>query len=213
MGSVALLGDSVFDNAAYVPAGEEVASQLRRSLPQDWGVTLGAVDGAVLKDIPGQLQRIPNDVTHLVVSAGGNDALRYSAVISDRVGSVGEALLRIAVVRDAFAADYRAMLGRLAARNLPTALCTIYDPNYADPEQQRAGATGLAVLNDVITREAVLRRLTVIDLRVLFSDASSYANAIEPSTSGGRRLAEAITRFVTRSMGNTAAFFGSPERG
>jgi len=42
-----LLGDSVFDNAAYVAAGApDVVRQVRQRLPQGWGATLAAVDGS-----------------------------------------------------------------------------------------------------------------------------------------------------------------------
>jgi hypothetical protein len=35
MAHVALLGDSVFDNAAYVAGGQDVVTQLRARLPND----------------------------------------------------------------------------------------------------------------------------------------------------------------------------------
>ena len=71
---VTLLGDSIFDNSRYVPGGSPVVDQLHR-LPRGWRATLLAVDGAVAADVPSQLARLPADATHLVVSAGGNDAL------------------------------------------------------------------------------------------------------------------------------------------
>src|SRR3954469_3473300 len=47
MKHVALLGDSVFDNAAYVGSGPDVARQLR-SLAQGFEITLLARDGATI---------------------------------------------------------------------------------------------------------------------------------------------------------------------
>jgi hypothetical protein len=47
MGHVVLLGDSIFDNAAYVRGGPDVVKQLRAKLPLDWRASLVAVDGAV----------------------------------------------------------------------------------------------------------------------------------------------------------------------
>src|SRR5919198_237854 len=47
MGHVVLLGDSIFDNAAYVGGGPDVVRQLRAVLPSDWRATLNALDGAV----------------------------------------------------------------------------------------------------------------------------------------------------------------------
>src|SRR5437763_7003051 len=82
MSHVVLLGDSIFDNAAYVPGRPPVVEQLRRALPAGWRATLLAVDGHTTADVAGQLARLPADATHLVVSVGGNDALGASAVLA-----------------------------------------------------------------------------------------------------------------------------------
>src|SRR4051812_12923794 len=70
MGHVVLLGDSVFDNGAYVAGGPDVAAQLRVRLPEaaGWRVTRLAIDGAMIGGIPSQLGRLPSDATQLVVS-------------------------------------------------------------------------------------------------------------------------------------------------
>ena len=69
MGHVVLLGDSIFDNGAYVRRGEpDVVAQLRTKLPRDWKATLCAVDGDVTAGVVRQLNRAPSDATHLVVS-------------------------------------------------------------------------------------------------------------------------------------------------
>ena len=72
---LALLGDSIFDNSSYVAGRPDVIAQVRSHLPQGWDATLAAVDGATTRDIPAQLARLPSGATHLVMSAGGNDAL------------------------------------------------------------------------------------------------------------------------------------------
>ena len=56
MSHVVLLGDSIFDNAAYVRGGPDVIRQLREVLPPGWTGTLRAVDGAVTASVPRQLQ-------------------------------------------------------------------------------------------------------------------------------------------------------------
>src|SRR5215211_6063461 len=127
MGHVVLLGDSIFDNAAYVPGEPDVVRQVRARLPQDWRATLCAVDGAVTLDVARQLPRIPRDATHLVVSVGGNDALRRSGVMQQRAALVADAMVQLATERDGFARDYRTMLDGIMGRGLPVALCTIYD--------------------------------------------------------------------------------------
>jgi hypothetical protein len=199
MGHIVLLGDSVFDNGAYVRLGEpDVVRQLRERLPASWRATLGAVDGAVTSSVRGQLERVPPDATHLVFSIGGNDALRRQDVLDLRVGSVAEALLRLAEVRDEFAHDYRAMLDVVLGSGLPAAVCTIYDPRFPDPVRQHAAVAALTMFNDVIARKSFGRGLPLVDLRLLCSDDADYANPIEPSARGGAKIASAIAELVLR---------------
>jgi lysophospholipase L1-like esterase len=91
------------------------------------------VDGAVTADVARQLGKVPHQATHLVVSVGGNDALRQETVLGEPARSVGEGLARLGAVADRFRQDYRAMLAGILAHRLPTALCTIYDPRFPDP--------------------------------------------------------------------------------
>jgi hypothetical protein len=75
MHHLVLLGDSIVDHAAYVAGGPEVRAQLKEGLPHDWRVMLVAVDGDRTQDVVADLERLPRDASHLVVSVGGNDAL------------------------------------------------------------------------------------------------------------------------------------------
>ncbi|MHC2017200.1 SGNH/GDSL hydrolase family protein [Methylobacterium sp. CM6247] len=193
---VVLLGDSVFDNSAYVGGAPDVVEQLRTVLPEGSQSTLLAVDGHVITDVPRQLSRLPDSATHLVVSVGGNDALRASGVIEHPTRSVAEALYLLAEVRERFQTAYSAMLDTVLAAARPTALCTIYDPRYPDPQRRRLITTALTLLNDVITREAFTRGLSLVDLRVLCNEDADFANPIEPSVKGGQKIAKAIAAFL-----------------
>jgi hypothetical protein len=196
MTHVVLLGDSIFDNGAYVGGGPDVVRQLRARLPPGWRATLCAVDGAVTGGVPAQLARVPADATHLVVSAGGNDALRHAALLDEPARGVAEAVGRLAAVREGFLRDYRAMLDRVLARGLPTAVCTIYDARFPDPARQRLAVTALTLFNDVITREAFARGLPLIDLRLICDRDEDYANPIEPSVIGGEKIAAVIAKLA-----------------
>lgn len=205
MSHVVLLGDSIFDNAAYVPGGPAVLDHLRRVLPPPWRATLLARDGSVTADVLDQLDRLPADATHLVVSAGGNDALGHAAtILHDPSASYAEVLSWLADVRAEFRRDYRAMLDKVIGRGKPVAVCTVYD---GIPGLEPALSAGLCAFNDAITREAFRSGLTVIDLRLVCRESSDYAasSPIEPSASGGGKIARAIACLLTDPTGAVAA--------
>jgi lysophospholipase L1-like esterase len=194
MPHVVLLGDSIFDNAAYVRGGPDVIAHLRERLPQGWDSTLAAIDGATTQDMGIQYGRIPGDATHLVLSIGGNDALMNIDILDRRASSSAEVLEMLADVRDAFGGRYGEVLHELRKRNLPLTVCTIYEGNFPDARMHRLATTALTVFNDVILRCAIRSALPVIDLRLVCSDPGDYANPIEPSVQGGARIADAIVR-------------------
>jgi hypothetical protein len=198
MPHIALLGDSIFDNAAYVPGGPDVVTQLRGMLPAGWSASLLAVDGAVIDGVWRQLAKLPSDATHLVVSAGGNDALGHSDLLERRATSSPQVLGWLADAVDGFEARYRRMLDALLARRLPLTLCTIYNGNLGQPVQ-RLATTALAVFDDVILRLATERSLPVIELRQVCNAPSDYANPIEPSVQGGAKIARAVALALTSS--------------
>jgi hypothetical protein len=195
MGHVVLLGDSIFDNAAYVRGGPDVIRQLRQELPANWDASLLAVDGAVVRGVLTQLGRLPADATHLVVSAGGNDALGASHLLGQSVATVAEALSLLETAQNRFARDYGEMVEAVLARGLPTALCTIYDTPPSGPDH-RLIRTALAPFNDEIARAAFARRLALIDLRLICGADEDYANPIEPSIAGGAKIAAAIAAWA-----------------
>ena len=198
MPHIALLGDSIFDNAAYVPGGPDVVTQLRGMLPAGWSASLLAVDGAVIDGVARQLARLPADATHLVVSAGGNDALGHSDLLERRATSSPQVLGWLADAAAGFETRYRRMLDALLARRLPLTLCTIYNGNLGPPVH-RLAVTALAVFDDVILRLATERSLSVIELRLVCTEPSDYANPIEPSVQGGAKIARAVARALTSS--------------
>jgi hypothetical protein len=197
MSHVVLMGDSVFDNAAYVAGSPDVVRQLRAILPLGWRASLSALDGAVIADVLQQLARLPADASHLVVSVGGNDALGEAGLLDARVRSMAEAFGLIGEVRERFRAGYAGMLDAVSARGLPTAVCTIYEPRFPEPERRRVAATALTALNDAITREAFARGVDCIDLRIICSEDRDFANPIEPSVDGGAKIAHAILGWST----------------
>ena len=196
MPHLVLLGDSIFDNAVYVPGYQAVIEQVRSALPRDWQVTLLAVDGNVAIDVVRHLERLPADATHLAISAGGNNALIASGILARPAASVSAVLHEIADVQAEFRREYREMLSAVLDRRLPSLVCTIYD---AIPGLENDALAALTLFNDVILREAIVAGLPVLDLRVLCNKPSDYSplSPIEPSHLGGQKVAEALARIVT----------------
>lgn len=195
-GHVVLLGDSIFDNARYVPGHPAVVTQVKQRLPAGWKATLAAVDGHVTSDVARQLPRVPDDSTHLFVSVGGNDALGESYFVRRPAGSVAEVMLELHAIQTRFRDGYRAMLRGVLDLGKPTAVCTIYD---AIPGLGQPAVTALGAFNEMILREAVRHGLPLIDLRFTCPDAADYSplSPIEPSHLGGAKIAGAIVEVAT----------------
>jgi lysophospholipase L1-like esterase len=196
MPHVILLGDSIFDNAAYTAGGPDVVSQLRMLLPSSWTATLLAVDGHRTEDVDRQLAQLPRDATHLVLSVGGNDALSHGDLLTRPARSAAEVLTLLADAAGEFEDRYRGLIARLLQTGLPLTVCTIYNGNFPDLDFQRIASTALSSFNDAILRVAFERALTIIDLRLVCHEAADYANPIEPSSLGGAKIARAIAAAV-----------------
>ena len=191
---VVLLGDSIFDNAAYTGMEPDVIQHLRSILPSGWKASLLAVDGSVTSDLSSQVREIPADASHLVVSIGGNDALMNSDLLELPVDSTAEALELFHQRMEAFESNYRSAIDEVLELGRPTTLCTIYNGNLPDPEDARHARIVLAMFNDVILRAAFELRLPAIDLRLVCNEPADYSNPIEPSRRGGHKIALAIAR-------------------
>lgn len=198
-GHVVLLGDSIFDNKRYVGHQDPaVIDQVRAVLPAGWQATLLAVDGSVVASVSQQLNRLPQSTTHVILSVGGNDALRESSGILTRPTRTGtDALHYLSGVRARFEREYGAMLDALVSRGKAVVVCTIYDPNYPEARLQQVSVTGLAIFNDCITRAAFARGIPILDLRILFTAKQDYANPIEPSATGGQKIADQLRHLIT----------------
>lgn len=192
MQHIILLGDSILDNAAYVPFNSDVINILRNRLPDGWKATLLARDGSMINDIIYQLTQLPEDASFLVLSVGGNDALSHADILSERANSVSEVLLQLADMQDEFRNNYRTMLKNVRSYKLPTLICTIYYPRFPDPYIQKMSKLALSIFNDCIISEALASRSRLIDLRIIFDEDKDYATPIEPSEQGGEKLADAI---------------------
>jgi hypothetical protein len=72
---------------------------------------------------------------------------------------------------------------------------TVYN-GALDAVRTLAARTGLAIFNDAILRAAIDLGIDALELRSVCTDPADYANAIEPSSPGGLKIANAISRMV-----------------
>ena len=210
MNHIVLLGDSIFDNAAYVSGGLDVIAHLRQQIPSGWQSSLKAVDGSVVENVRKQALDLPAGATHLFVSVGGNDAILNADVLQMKVSASAEVFNRLADLASTFEYHYREMLQAVLKLNKPTAVCTIYYPRMPEAFAQKIAVAALATFNDVIIRQAFLVGIPLIDLRLVCNEDSDYANEIEPSEAGGKKIASVIARVVKEhdfKSGNAVAYF------
>lgn len=195
---IVLVGDSIFDNAIYVEDGASVEQLLQDSLPHA-KVKLLAVDGDVTTDVASRLRRFPCEATHVFVSCGGNDALGLYDLLDSKMNSLFDALTLLSIAREKFRSNYRDMLETILKQHRNVHICTIYNKL---PTLSAAGITMLALFNEVIIEEAVLRRLPIIDLRAICGDADDFSDVspIEPSMRGGQKIVDAIS-YLARTPG------------
>jgi len=191
MNHLVLLGDSIFDNAAYVANGPSVIQQVNSQLPGDWQATLLAVDGDTSVDVAKQLTMLPLDLSHIVLSVGGNDALECIPRLETSASTVKQGLTALTQIKREFEANYKALISTLLTLKLPLMVCTIYDHVPGLPPELQ---TALGLFNDVILREAICREFPVLDLRMVCTETDDYSekSPIEPSAKGGEKIAARI---------------------
>ena len=213
MKHIILAGDSIFDNKPYINESDlPVIEQVRGELGQICKCTLLALDGDTTDNVVGQLQQLPQDATHLFISVGGNDALGVLQSLIEPVTSIGEAFFQFHDIRKEFKKKYFDMLSNALSYGLPTTICTVYHPCFTHNElgrvsdylghgidnqtMQKVTITALSIFNDIIFEHSIKSGIPIIDLRIIFDNDADYANPIEPSATGGLKIAKVINHIA-----------------
>ena len=205
---IVLLGDLIIDNGEYVRSGEpDVARQLEILLPHHT-VAKRAVDGATSADVLASQIAEVERAEHIILSAGGNDALEHIDLLEEVIEKrAKDVLVRLWSIREEFRRSYAALLDRLALTRRPVLVLTIYNPCFHghgfDAAYQQAAESAVSTINDVIQQEGRRRSFDILELRTLFDDPADYANPIEPSAIGGSKLAKCMSDWVNRSARGT----------
>ena len=189
---VALLGDSSFDNGNWTD-GPCVTEQVREYFPQ---TSLYACDGALIAAIAPQSMKIPADVTHVVVSVGGNDATAAVNVVKKQCSDGEQAILEVWKFVKAWERDFDIAITELRKQvgpDVKIVLCSIYSPCFGPfgvtTVSQDAADAFIALVADAMLRVATRFGLPMIDWRRVMNKVEDFTNPIEPNSTGGLKMA------------------------
>ena len=157
-----------------------------------------------------QIQLIPEEATHIALSIGGNDLLRLSDNLGDKVGTrFQENLIFLSKLKQKFAEKFRRVIHNINSLGIPFTVCTIYYAgSIVETGEKRIdlgdqlGFAGTDIVVDAF--DAAITQVSqkaencreIIDLRLLFDDTNCYANPIEPSRIGGEKISDRLIGFI-----------------
>lgn len=183
--NVILMGDSVLNNANYVPAGKSVYDVLKTKLTN---VTNVSKDGATISDLYGQLDKVSIDLnkseTHIFISAGGNDILNKRTELSTND------IIRMFNTYMDFLKALRTKLGSAKINIINLYLPT--NPRYKSYKES------VDKWNKLITESSnkIGEMYNVVDLNSLLKTPEDFVYDIEPSEGASEKIANII--YLTR---------------
>jgi len=201
MSAVCLLGDSIIDNKVYVGRNELSVKEHLEAMSDSMFNQI-AVDGHTTKDVLNfQLNQLPKISTHQVLSIGGNDLLQQISFLKNKDALTTKEVMEQAVCKLApIKKRYRTIVEKLSQENSKLLLCTVYEGNLTNDLFYRdiafASQAMVSMLNDVIFSTAATFNVDVLELRNIFTAPEDYANPIEPSHIGGKKLASRIIEWI-----------------
>ena len=183
--TIFLIGDSILNNSNYILSeGKSVPDLIKTGHPNTYNF---AKDGAVITDCVSQIEQIPAEnntsQTYIFVSAGGNNILNSHFTISKEM-------------IDTFFQQYSTLLYSLKSKLPKTQiyLLTLYYPLdsrfknlYPFIEQWNT------LLSEFTEKNTDFKLIRTNKLMLVKAD---FTNAVEPSETGGAKIATAILETV-----------------
>lgn len=175
------IGDSILNNTNYVPIGKSVIDYLR----SDMEVINVAQDNAKIDDVYDQLRRIPDMNTNInmemILSVGGNDLLDYEPIEN----VYGEYVELVRYIKDKYIDTYKY---KLYVLNLyyPT------DKSMKQYYERIRSWNGL--LNNIPVKYDI--DMNIIDISKIIKEPTDLVEKIEPSITGGLKIADKIIESV-----------------
>ena len=185
---VVLLGDSLLPVRTDLPEGS-LESVVMPGARFPWKLS---VISAAQVSTPGPAISIPEDASHIVINIEGNDAIAASGLLDGPAMVWRAGLAQLSSAADDFERHVEILARAALSTRLPTLVCTMYPPRYPNWEQQQAACAALAVFNDRLIRRVFAAKLPLVDLSLVCTDETDYADATRLSKQGLRKASNVV---------------------
>lgn len=186
---IVLLGDSVFKNNSYVPQGKSIEDILNKKIGGKFYCY--AMNNSKTYEIQSQINKIPlelnNEHTTIFLSAGGNDIL-------DKYVEGSNANLNELDYLNTIFGSYKNLVKAIKTRMNKSKL-VILDVYYPTSTKYLPYKNIISEWNKKIYDYAKQNHIELLKVSALLTKPTDFALDIEPSESGGEKLAEAIHSF------------------
>ena len=172
-----LVGDSILENTKYVRDNQSVAGHLRRN---EATVINLARDGCRVAGLKEQIRHIPCEPAVVVVSAGGNNILQTMRF--------NRKDWRRSLDKD-FSVYKDLVGGLLDCPKLKVVLMDVYYPVKTKYEKYHPQ---IAYWNAMLYKYSAQNEIRVRKISRSLTSSDDFKNGIEPSASGGAKIAEGI---------------------
>lgn len=179
--NIILIGDSVLNNSAYVPAGKSVLDYLKQKTNNVFNF---AKDGATIQDAIDQIGTIPpnfnNSNSYLFISVGGNDILNLRNVLTN--SEIDILFSKYLQLIDTIKSKFGGVNINVCNLYLPT------DPRYLSYK------SSIIYWNELINKNSnrMGAMYNIVDLYNLLNTPNDFIYGIEPSKDGSVKIANII---------------------
>ncbi len=188
--TIILIGDSILNNNNYIFTEGKSVSELIKAKHSD--TYLFAKDGAVITDCYTQIEQISKiesesdtnlrENIYIFVSAGGNNILSSRGTLSSEI-------------IESFFQQYSTLILSLKS-SFPNSQIYLLNLYYPLDSRFKNLYTYIDQWNTLLSEFAENNKLKVLQTNKFMLKNSDFTNAIEPSETGGKKLADAILSSV-----------------
>lgn len=201
--TILLFGDSIIDNKYYVGENENSVLEHLQNISNDEFIQI-ALDGDTTRDVLDKQLQVSTikDASKIILSVGGNDLLQnLSFLYKSNFENVNEGLICLQnQIFQPLTERYEAIVKVLSSYRANLLLCTVYEGDLGRTDEFRGVLDSSKIMassfNDIVYKTAKKFNADVLELRQIFTESDDYANPIEPSHTGGEKLANAITEWA-----------------